>query len=196
MELERLLIIVIPKRYNELLTDPFESQVALPSLEHCFRSAFNIVNDELKKKVMKKFVAVLKEEDEAIVLSYETAFFRGSDLKYLSASDTKIVKEHLLSRLSKDATLPLFQALKDIGKYLTVDDAQNFIDSLVRSTILGKEEIKNKAKNFLNEEYLNMKKNTKDKVLDRLDDWIPHLEKNKRTVDADTVRSIKSSLEF
>jgi hypothetical protein len=196
-ELERLLITAIPKRYNELKIEEFVPAFVSSSLEHCFRTAFNMVNEEVKKKVMKRFVAVLKEADEEIVLSYETAFFRGSDLKYLPASDAKIVKGHLLSRLSKDATMPLFQALKDIGKCLTLDDTQNFIDTLVRPIVWGKEDkLKNTARNFLIDEYSNMKKNVKDRVLLRLDDWIPFLEKRKLQVPADTLRDLKSTLEF
>ena len=101
LELERLLLVLIPKRYNELKNEedvPFD---VFNSLEHCFRVTLSIVNDEIKRKVMKKFVLILKEEDEAIVFSYEKAFLKGQDLKFLSVTDIAIVKKHLTSRLSK-----------------------------------------------------------------------------------------------
>lgn len=196
-ELERLLLSTIPKRYNDLKTEEFVPAYSFSSLEHCFRAAFVIVNEEAKKKVMKKFVAILKEADEEIVLSYETAFFKGSDLKYLSSADAKVVKGHLLSRLSKEATLPLFQALKEIGKYLTIDETDKFVDSVVKSIVWGKaEKLKGNAREFLTEEYFNMKDKTRTKVLQRLDEWLPFLEKKKLQEHADNIRDIKASLEF
>ena len=196
-ELERLLILAIPKRYNELKPEEFVPGYVFSSLEHCFHAAFNIVNEELKKKIMKKFVSILKEADEEIVFSYETAFFKGSNLKYLSSADARIVKEHLLSRLFREATLPLFQALKGIGKYLKIDDTQTFVDSVVKSIIWGKEdEVKNNARKFLIEEHSNMKSNVKNKVIERLDVWIAYLEKKKLQAHVDNLRGIKSTLEF
>ncbi len=196
-ELERLLIIVIPKRYNDLKTEEFVPPNVFTSLEHSFRSAFGIVNEDIKRKVMKKFVSILKEADEEIVLSYEIAFLKGKDLKYLSSSDLKIVKGHLLSRLAKETTLPLFWTLKDIGKYLTIDETINFVDLVIKSIVWGKEDkLKSNAREFLIGEYSNMKNNAKTKMLGRLDDWIPFLEEKKMQIHADNLRDIKSTLEF
>jgi hypothetical protein len=196
-ELERLLIMVIPKRYNDLKTEEGVPAYVFSSLEHCFRSSFGIVNEELKKKVMKKFVLILKEADEEMVLSYETSFFKGKDIKYLSSSDAKIVKEHLLSRLSKEPTLALFQVLKDIGKYITTDETEQFVDLVIKYIVWGKEDkIKRRSREFLTEEYFNMKNNSKTKVLKRLDDWIPFLEEKIMPEHAENIREIKASLEF
>lgn len=197
LELERLLLVLIPKRYNELKNEEDVPSDVFNSLEHCFRVTLSIVHDEIKRKVMKQFVSILKEEDEAIVFSYETAFLKGQDLKYLSVNDIAIVKRHLLSRLSKEDSAPLFQALKYVGKYLTSEDTENFVDSVVKHIIYGEEDkIRSIAKNFLVEEYSNMKSDVRASVIKRINDWIPHLEKQDFQNHADTLRNIKVELEF
>jgi hypothetical protein len=197
LELERLLLFLIPKRYNELKKEDDAPSNVFNSLENCFRVTLSLVNDEIKKKVMEKFVLILKEEDEAIVFSYETAFLKGQDLKFLSVTDSAIVKKHLLSRLSKEDSVKLFQALKYVGKYLTSEDIVSFVDSVVKHIINGEEDkIRSISKDFLIEEYSNMKSSVKASVIKRIDDWIPHLEKNNFQYDADTLRNIKVELEF
>jgi hypothetical protein len=101
-EIERLLLRVIPNRYFEL--DAVDGQFGPePDLEGqnrlaiCFRSGFTIASDEIKKKVTKRFLSILRNEDQHKVLTYEVAFFRGGDLKYLSPAEAKLVKDHLLS---------------------------------------------------------------------------------------------------
>ncbi|HEC99586.1 MAG TPA: hypothetical protein ENN18_04300 [Proteobacteria bacterium] len=194
-ELERLLIIVVPKRYSDLDREEFVPTNVLHALAHCFRAAFGIVDEEIKRKVMKKFVSILKEADEEIVLSYETAFLKVSDFKYLSSPDVTIVKRHLLSRLSK-TTVSLFQALKGIGAYLAIDETENFVDSVVKSILAEEDKISSRAREFLIKEYSNTKSNVRKAVIERLNDWIPHLEEQKLKAEADNIRHIKATLEF
>ncbi len=81
VERQRLLLRVIPNRYFELYgayqEDPFEDPLTAEKrerLSECFRSALSMASEDTKKRVARNFVAVLKEEHEHEVLTYETAF--------------------------------------------------------------------------------------------------------------------------
>ena len=142
LERERLLVKVIPKRYFELDEslgqDLFSGEFVAETqdrLSQCFRSAMSVASEETKKKVMRNFVAILKEEDQHKVLTYETAFFKASDLKYLPPADAMLVKEHLLSRLSKEVELPLLKTIEGLAEFVASDDIQRVVDPMIRAMV-------------------------------------------------------------
>lgn len=126
----RLLLNLIPKMYFELLELDEPVGPALSSLATCFRLIYEGISDEVKKKVAKDFIRVLKEESQTVVYSYERKFFRCSDLSYYSQEDAQLVKQHLFSRLAKEPEN--ISLLDGIGRFLTVEDAESFTDTIVR----------------------------------------------------------------
>lgn len=117
-ERERLLTDVIPERYFASLAgfSDFPDDSFLQNLEACFRQTFDTLSDERKALVTKRFIKILKESDQNTVFAYETAFFRASDLKYLSQDDAQFAKEHLLSRMRDKPTMKLIAALEGCGQ--------------------------------------------------------------------------------
>lgn len=209
-EIERLLLRAIPQRYFELKEDiepEFPSpgygeyleylENTLLSLEKCFRSAFDIASDEVKRKVMKRFLSILKEEDEHKVLAYETAFFRGNDLTYLSSEEAQLIKEHLLSRLREGVHIPLLQAMEGLGQFLTADEIRDFADPIIRTILRERNKLlEKKARECIENEYWRMKGDVQGKLRNRLDDWIAHLEGKMEPILADTIRDLVKELEL
>jgi hypothetical protein len=132
-ELERLLLKTIPERYFEIelaLADIWSEDASskLNALEVCFRSAFGMATDEVKKKILKHLVDIIKQADKHKVLTYETHFFKAGDLQYLSASDAKLVREHLLSRVREEVSVELLRAMEGLGAFLK---RQKYLTSLI-----------------------------------------------------------------
>jgi hypothetical protein len=105
---------------------------------------------ETKRKVTQNHARVLKEEGEARVVAYIDAFVRASDLLIAQHDEREIIKDHLLSRLSRGVTEPLLEALEGIGQFLMNDDLPLFLCPLTSAYALGKEEsLAQKAKDRL-----------------------------------------------
>jgi len=202
-EIERLLMKVIPKRYFELDSamgefGPEPDVIRQERLATCFRSAFDLATDETKKKVTARFVSVLKEEDQRIVLAYEEAFFRASDLQYIGRPDAKLVKDHLLSRIHKDVSLRLLDAMEGLPSFLDPRDISDLVDSLLRTSLSrGPNLVKTRARTYLAELWRGLpggEGGLDHKVLRRLDDWIAHFEKQGNMDSANIVREIKEEV--
>lgn len=195
-EIERLLLKVLPQRYFELIAAEAPATDILAIFEKCFRSAFENATEDRKKKVVTKFVSILKEEDQRTVLTYETAFFIATDLQYLPAEDSALVKEHLISRLQKGINSQLLGAMNGIGPFLTVDDISGFTDACVRA-ILGAtpDTLRGSTREFLQGEYLFMLPSVQERVKKRLEDWIPFLQEKEWNELAQTVKDLMALLE-
>lgn len=127
-ELERLLTRELPDTYlNNLAfvqttgSDP----TSVNALKRSFRPAFERASDELKTKVVKRFVTILKEESQDAVVAYEEAFFQASDLNHLSLSEVSLVKQHLVSRIMNGTIPPntLMQMVEGLGHYMEAEEA-------------------------------------------------------------------------
>lgn len=164
LELERLLISIMPSRYFEIFHNPEECQDVLDIISECYHVAFEAANDEIKKKVTSNFVRILKEESEHYVITYEEVFSHCHDLEYVKQVDKNIVIEHLLSRLSKAVESGILNTLNGIGRHLEVEYFNRFIDPLVRAIVGPKEtSIKNKLEVYCTkflQIFLKIKKNT------------------------------------
>lgn len=179
-ELKRLLLKVLPNRYFEIVDPENIPDGAVPSknilaaLEECFRLAFDLVSDEVKQEVAKAFVRILKEESAEVVATYETAFFRGKDLKYYPPEDEQMVKYHFLSRINSNITSSLLKAMDGIGTFLALEDIDDlFVDPFIRTMISIDADVSNeKVKELFLTEFDNMNVEAQDKVSERLDDWI------------------------
>jgi hypothetical protein len=133
VELERLLIELIPKAYFETakLAAPGAGE-NLRLLEQCYRMAFVAAPADLKRTVSRRLVQVVENESEYVVQCYEGSFFRGSDLSFLDEEGRAIVTAHFLSSLEKNVTLPLVRASAGIGDFLaTEENARAFFVPLV-----------------------------------------------------------------
>ena len=194
VEIERLLLFVLPRKYlaewDEIVGDPALSRL----LVHCFRTAFEQASDDIKKKVAKRFVSTLKEESESAVLSYWTAFFRASDMKYLSSNDVDLVVDHMLSRLTNNPSDGLFTALDGIGYYLQKGLISKFVDPLVRLATRSSQFSEDTKVALLNE-YSNTSSETDKLILERLSRWVETLKNGNQPERAATVEELKDSYE-
>lgn len=197
VEIERLLLHILPELYVASLEKDFTPRHVRPTLIKCFRTAFRLANDDLKKKVTLKFVKVLKEEDERIVFPYGQAFFRAEDLQYLQNKDVSLVMRHLLSRLKNDADGELLDSITGIGGFLTVSDVTDFTDPLIKLIAFHNDrEIQDKAKERLKLECFEISKETEEKLLARLNDWIKHFAKRNQNDLAELIDEIKKDIEI
>lgn len=172
-EVERLLIKVVPDRYFTMLLveEQFSpSDHISAGLIALFRGAFECASEQVKAKVAKRFVTILKEEADTIVLAYGTAFFRLSDLTYLSVADRALVKGHYFGRLKDHVSDELLTALEGMGAFLEEAEIPRFVDPLVR-VILSKQPagLKRHASDRLKEEHVHMDGTN---LVQRLDEWI------------------------
>jgi hypothetical protein len=137
VELERLLLDLIPKTYFETakLAEPRDAET-LKRLEQCYRTAFDVAPSDLKKAATKKFVQVLENESEYVVQCYEGAFFRGADLAFLNDEERSIVLAHFLASLEKKATHSLVNAAAGMGQFLrTEEDVRAFFVPFILSVL-------------------------------------------------------------
>ena len=130
-EMERLLLSVIPKQYFHFMNLEDEPQDLLSSLVTCYRLSFRAVSKEIKGKVAKHFVKIIKEESSSNAWRY--AFFRGQDIEYLSAEEASLIKQHFLSILKVPIMDELLQATEGIGAFLTPEEAHIFVYPFINS---------------------------------------------------------------
>ncbi|HSW50151.1 MAG TPA: hypothetical protein VLH09_08250 [Bryobacteraceae bacterium] len=144
VELERLLLDLIPKAYFETakLAAP-EAGERLRLLEQCYRAAFDASPLDLKAAVSRRFVQVVENESEYVVQCYEGSFFRGSDLSFLDPEGRALILAHFLAGLEKTVTLALVRSSAGIGEFLvTEEDVRAFFVPLVlRLLSTGDEEL-------------------------------------------------------
>lgn len=134
-ELERFLVKVLPQRYFEYLALPDDLPVGptVAVLWQSFRPAFDLASDDIKAKVAKKFVTILREETETNVLYYENYFFRAKDLAFLTPDEATLVKEHLLARFQhgRGTNIDSFLIMAEgIGPYLSPSEATSFAQAV------------------------------------------------------------------
>jgi len=150
-ERARLILEVLPDRY--FFYDNHLYPVA-ERLRTAFRRVFDSLPDEIRTKAVKRFVTILKEQPGEEVLKYETAFFQGRDLKYLTTQEAALVKEHLLHRLGSEITVELCFTAVGMASFLNPSETARYIHILIRAMVRGKgESIRNIARSTLSDEY-------------------------------------------
>jgi hypothetical protein len=142
---ERLLLKMIPRRHAELSRAPDAPSELLKILERCFDSAFDMAAEQTKQKTAAKLLSVIKEEKGEIVIWYENAFFRVEHLKYLSGSESHLVKKHILGRARVEETETLFRLIRSLEQYVAVEEADQFFASVLYFAYIAKNESLNKA---------------------------------------------------
>jgi hypothetical protein len=132
-EQERLLVDVIPREYFNSEEDVLDFGSYTRSLQDAYRLVFNKAEEPIKKRAVAQLVRVLRSGDQRTVYAFEEAFFVGGDLKYLSDSDRRLVKTHLLARLKTDKGKQFLHALAGIGPYLAEKaEIEQFVYPLAR----------------------------------------------------------------
>ena len=180
IEIERLLLTVLPERYFQLREEASSPpEAVLTSLEECFRSAVGVAASESKVRMAQQYAKILREGDEYRVRVYQTAFFRAKDLVFLPPQDQSLVKEHLLTRLERAfPDLRLLRTLEGMGQFLTPAEVPAFVRGIIRTVLSWDtatretEPLREAGLLRLEKEYRWMTPEAKDKMRDSLDSWI------------------------
>jgi hypothetical protein len=205
-EIERLLLNVLPNRYFSIILESVTwidgsspDLDSLPNLEACFRHAFQKSTEATKKIVTRHFVNIVKEEDQNKVFRYETAFFRCTDLKYMQdKEEIELIKTHILCRLKNELNEALLNALSGFGAFLDKTEVMDFVDPLILALLPGKKSrLELQARSTLIKEGQNISgKKTQEAFMQRLNEWITHLEEKVDASKAEKVKEIKGELEM
>lgn len=132
-EVENLLANLLPTRYIELASiDADEEDERLPRLRAAYRAAFDHASNDVKKRIVKRYVRILREGSGFEVATWEEAFFRASDLAYMAPEDVEVAKKHLLSQLGPAGSTHLRTTLIGIGKHATSIELSSLVDHFFR----------------------------------------------------------------
>lgn len=195
-EVERLLFIVLPDAYLRTSAAEETPDYVLSAYIQCYRTAFEQAPEALKRKVMGKFVKMLKEESDSIILPYEIAFVRGYDLQYLPQLDAQLVADHFVGRMQTGVTEPLLEALEGIGGFLLENNVDRFVDPLVKAVLHSRDSnLKRLARNCLVSEWFRMPSAIASLMKARLDAWISHYRERDQAGYVETLEGIKAELE-
>lgn len=172
-ELERLLLHVLPARYfDEAEAEPTDHQV-LETYGRLFRTAFECAPERLKRKVLSRYVRVLKEEPAPRVQVYEEEFFRAADLRSVAVKDRGLVKAHLISRIDEAPTLGLIRAAHGLGRWIAPEDVTTYVDMFLRlATWRHADDLGEAARRRFEEEAARAPTGLHPPLLERLDAWI------------------------
>ncbi len=187
-ELE-LLLFTIPQRYIAWLNDDSATfSRGLSVLPQYFRLAFDHASTELKTKVAKHFVTILKEESEMFINHYEQEFFRNDDISLLSPNDAALVVEHRVLPMESRNDMGVDDYLKEvkgIGPYLTEKTVNTFVDEGVRTLVREFKDSGNSQSACwtLSAEYDVAKPEIRKAIRERVDEWIK-LYQSKNATDA------------
>ena len=195
-EIERLLLKIIPEQYFEIEKTQENAQI-IDSLEKCFRLAFESANDEIKKKVMKNFIKLLKEEGKIKITFYEMAFLKAKDLAYLDEGDRVIAKKHLISILGEDKDEMVLNVMEGIGHFLTAEEAVKFTDAFIQTVSIGssKPNADTDMRKYFDTECTLMEEDVQDKVLLRINEWVQLFSEHKNFSSLGMLQGFKDDLE-
>lgn len=191
-EIDRVLLKVLPERYFEELQQEYPDASILDGHTKLFRAAFAMTSDATKRKVMARFVSVLREEPGPRVQVYEEEFFRSPDMKYLKKDDRDLVKAHLLSRLKEEPSTKLLRVAEGIGEWLTSEDVTPFVDALIRIGVSPRDaELSARAFGRLEEEAVNTPAKIDAEIIERLSQWEEVYERRERSDLVELIREAK-----
>lgn len=159
-------------------TDEFDSTKDRISI--AFRSVFDSATIEIKKKVVQKYVKVLKEEDGDSVVAYKKAFFKASDLEFVDESSFRMVREHLLASAPLAHNLTSIRLLSGIGAFLGIEDCRAWFDPFMRALVSSsaRPHVKKAVREAFIDEIFYTKHEVDAKLQKRIRDWINHYKKN------------------
>ena len=195
-ELRRLLLQSIPDRYFEQDADEWAPAHLPKILALCFRAAFDAADERIKEEVTLKFVGVLREESEHVVLTYETVFFRGADLQWVEEHVRPMVIEHLFTRAKESPSVPLLGAFAGIGQFLDLEKVSDLVDIGVRAAVVSRDaELRTAGSNLLYGEWITLVSVRDQRFRERLGAWESHFEKRGESEHLERVRALIGELE-
>ena len=197
IECERLLITVLPTRFREVSNDPlaeYDTNRVCAALQAAFRAAFEFATEEIKRRVMKRYVTILKEESGDLVREYEEAFVCAPDVQFLDPNDAALVKTHLLARLAEDASIPVLKIVDGLARFATRDDINKFVDPLVRLAHRSRSApLSQTATQVLRRAYFSTTEEQDSWIIERLDAWVKMYKERGRDAPAQIVEEIKTT---
>jgi hypothetical protein len=194
VERERLLTDVLPNRYFSTLDEEFEAPMSAADYRKCFRQTFDILSNERRTTVVKRYIKVLKEASKDRVFAYETTFFEAGDLKYMPSNEAALAKEHVLSRLEKEQSVDLLIVVDGLGQFLKKDEVSRVIDAYIKVLVYGKTEPqKTKAGEVLEQMYYEVPRELEEIGVQRMDEWIKLFEEKNREQPKAALEGIKAN---
>lgn len=117
-EVKRLLLKIIPQQACTLLSgDGALITAPLARLRNLFDLAFCFTDEDIKRVVVKAFMAGLDQQDpNPLVIG--TALFRPKYLLYFDGAERKRMLRHLLARLQNEMSLPALQLVDGLEEFL------------------------------------------------------------------------------
>ncbi len=157
---------VIPNHYFDLQT-PLET---LQPLETCFRLSLECASQETRKKALKKFVRLIKEESGKKITIYEDAFFRAPDMQYLSKGDRDLVKKHLFSTIIDNIEEATLKIMADIGPFLEPHEAAKITHEIIQLLKKGTLNLADiNIREYFKNEFILMTQEAQNKVASRVE---------------------------
>ncbi|HHW15339.1 MAG TPA: hypothetical protein GXX28_10485 [Firmicutes bacterium] len=185
---------VLPSRYFELLEYDGSADV-LSTFEAAYHLAFDMAANDIKEKVAKQFVNVLKQGNGHTVRIYESKFFRPVILASLSPDDAVLVKQHLLGTMKSSIDLSLLRAVVGIEFVLTPGEIVKLVDSLVLAILNHRDErVGLAARDCLERTWWNIRGEAEDRYMRRLNTWIQSLTEKGKTQQAAILQEFKASI--
>lgn len=194
-EVERLLLGALPARYLEIEANE-GAQPVLRAFRKAFRHVFDSAPDDLKARVAKKYVRMLRTDPDYMIASYEQAFVEASQLAHLSKDDQDLVRSHCLSVLEAGVSDDTLRLLSGIGPFLDKDHVGRYLAPLVRAIASVRGERLSSAERHLDAEYSRMAKATQDAVMKQLDSWATRFRLTEREEEAKRLEDLKSYLDL
>jgi hypothetical protein len=200
-EINKLLKITLPKKYLAMAEESPPWGKDFDLLSHCFRVAFESAPEETRIQISRRFIQIVKEESEYTISTYTDAFFRAKDLEFLTTSELAVAKDYLFSRLDKQVDINLVKIVQGMGLYLCKEEVDKFIDPLIQAVLRtsGSEHelVAKEARETLEwEAYSMTDREIQKEYVERLQEWIKHLESKDQPKGAATVKEIKDIAEI
>lgn len=186
-ELERLLIKVLPNKENELWLVGDEPPHLGTALTTCFRTALNLVDEDVTRRVVARFPSIIRSENDAVIDAYGNRFFRAPDMEFMAPDDKSLVKAHLFARMKRGVDGKVLTMLAGIGSHLQPEDTLKFIDPIARAVLRTKTLDVDAATEFLGREQTITTEKMDEALIKRLDVWTRDLTARK---DDEGVRAV------
>lgn len=196
---ERLLLELIPSVYEDSTTSeyPLHDNVHPEHLKMTYRTILESVSNDVRKRVASEFVRILREGDGDLVLRYGVAFFRPSDLEFVSPQHQAMVREHLLGQVSTTHILSSLDLVEGISRYLQPADVIKWLDPFIRTltsaNVIGL--IKQSTRAHLLDAAVLTTKEVNDEIDRRLDKWIKHFEEQEMSEKIRYMNELKKEIE-
>lgn len=136
-EVEKLLIQTIPGHFLEISSttefdDEDEVASTLSRLRRAHRMAFDAAPEEVKRRVCKEYVRILREAPDYEVRIHETNFFRAADLAYMDGPDAALAKKHLLSQVGASLREEYREPIQGIGAHASAMELEGLVSIFVK----------------------------------------------------------------